>query len=334
MLSIIIVNYKTPLLVIDCINSIVNQTTETAFEIIVVDNASGDDSVLIIQKAFPAIMVIPMDYNAGFSRANNAGIRKSKGDFVLLLNSNTIVLDHALDKCVALFKTSDCVACGVQLLNVDGSMQVSGQWFFPGNINIALKLPYLQTFYDLFKKLAGKKDKNFGADKPPVTSVDWINGAFLMVKRDAMEKAGLMDEDFFLYAEESEWCSRIGKHGKLCLFNDVKVTHLQGESVKTAFNDTDKGYYNIYDKKGLQFLVSEFLHVRKHHGIIWLLFNYAVYLFYIPFFLLFLILDKIFRVNKAMYTWKLFRGFVNNVFSCIPYIVKMVKGKPFFYKIL
>jgi len=280
MLSIIIVNYKTPLLVIDCINSIKKQTCNIEYEIIVVDNFSCDNSVPAIKNAFEDVEVITIDYNAGFSRANNEGIRRSKGDIILLLNSDTVIVAEALDKCVASFIATDYVACGVQLLNADNSLQVSGQWFFPGNINIALKLPYLQTGYNLLKHLTGKKDKNFASDRGPVTEVDWINGAFLMVKTVVLDKAGLMDEDFFLYAEEAEWCSRLGKYGKMCLFNHAKVIHLQGESVKNAFETVEKGYYNIYDKKGFQFLISQFLHIRKQNGIGWLLFNYAIYFIY------------------------------------------------------
>jgi GT2 family glycosyltransferase len=93
-----------------------------------------------------------------------------------------------------------------------------------------------------------------------VEEVDWISGAFLMVKREGVEKAGFMDEDFFLYAEEVEWCSRLRKAGLLCLFGNLNMVHLEGTTINKSQNLEEKGYYNLYDKKGLQLMVSN--HVR------------------------------------------------------------------------
>jgi GT2 family glycosyltransferase len=104
-------------------------------EIIIADNASGDNSRDMILTAYPQAHWIQMDYNAGFARANNEGIRQSHGEIVLLLNSDTIIEDHAIEKCYELFAPSEFVACGVQLLNSDRTPQISGNFFMKGGLN-------------------------------------------------------------------------------------------------------------------------------------------------------------------------------------------------------
>src|SRR5579862_7635669 len=120
-LSIIIVNYKTPGLVTDCIETIYRETTGISYEVIVVDNASGDDSRQRIMGAFPDVRWIQMEYNAGFARANNMAIRQSSGASVLLLNSDTLIEDGAVEGCYRALAASPYVAAGVQLLNPDRS---------------------------------------------------------------------------------------------------------------------------------------------------------------------------------------------------------------------
>lgn len=113
-LSIIIVNYKSSRLILDCISTIVAETTNISYEVIVVDNASGDDSEQQLKTAYPFVQFLQMGYNAGFSRANNAGLRVAQGEQLLLLNPDTLILDKALDRCVQRFAQSNLIACGVQ----------------------------------------------------------------------------------------------------------------------------------------------------------------------------------------------------------------------------
>ena len=99
-----------------------------------------------------------------------------------------------------------------------------------------------------------------------------------MVKKEVIAKVGLMDEDFFLYAEEVEWCSRLKGIGKLCIFGYLHIVHLEGGSINTEHRIEEKGYYNLSDKKGLQLMVSNHLRVRKQYGVSWFLFlllNYS-----------------------------------------------------------
>jgi len=332
-LSIIIVNYKTPGLVIDCLRTVYEQGGGLDFEVIVIDNASGDDSRERILRAFPDVRWSDMGYNAGFARANNAGIRMSQGDTVLLLNSDTLVEGGAITRCYELFAASSYVACGVQLLNADRTPQISGNFFMKGGLNYLLPLPYLGAVI----KRAGEL---FKVDKPNVpeadalVQVDWINGAFLMVKKVAIEKAGLMDEDFFLYAEEAEWCGRLRKLGKLCIYGQLHVIHLQGASANETFGSEGKGYYNLYDRKGLQIMLSTFVRIRKQFGSGWFLVLLAFYLLEVPVFLAGVLLSRLFRGRRSRYTFNQFRQYCKNFMTVMGKTIIILRNKPYFYKVL
>jgi GT2 family glycosyltransferase len=332
-LSIIIVNYKTPGLAIDCIRSLFAYIKSIAVEIIVVDNDSGDDSHQLISNEFKNIKWIPMSYNSGFARANNEGIRNALGDVVLLLNSDALAIDNSIEKTYQDFIVSDYVACGLQLLNADGTPQISGNFFMKGGLNHLLPLPYLGNFLRWIAGLFNVK-KPHVPDAKDTVEVDWINGAFLMVKRTAFEKAGIMDEDFFLYAEEAEWCSRLGKQGKLCIFGEHHIIHLQGVSANEAFGSVGQGYMNLFDRKGLQIILSNILRIRKQYGVFWFLFHLSVFLFDIPVFFLGLLISKMFSPRSSKYSWWQFRGYFNNMMSLIRFSKKILSNKPYFYKVL
>src|SRR4051794_11903384 len=240
------------------------------FEWIIADNQSNDSSKEQITSKFPFVKWIQMNYNAGFARANNEGIRQSKGEVVLLLNPDTIILNDSINQCYQRFIQSSYVACSVQLFNADKTAQITGNFFMKGGLNHLLPLPYLGSLLRRIAFSVRVKKTNL-AKASSEEKVDWINGAFLMVKKSAIEKAGMLDEDFFLYSEEIEWCSRLTKAGELCVYGDLKIIHLQGETINSATNTSDKGYFNLYDKKGLQLMVSNHVRIRKQFGIAWFL---------------------------------------------------------------
>jgi hypothetical protein len=332
-LSVIIVNYKSAALLLDCIRSIVQQTTALTYEIIVVDNHSQDNSEQVITQAFPQVRWLPLDNNAGFARANNAGMRIAVGDMLLLLNPDTIVLDHALDACVQRFRTADYAACGVQLLNPDSSPQITGNYFMKGGLNHLLPLPYwgglLRTLgYALNSKVPNVRE----AQAEQV--VDWINGAFLMVKRTTIQQAGMMDEDFFLYAEETEWCSRIRKTGKLVVYGDLHVVHLQGETANATFATSGKGYYDLYSRKGLQLMVSNHLRVRKQYGTGWFLILLLNYTFAVPVFFTCSFFDNLFRGRNPFRSWPQAGQLAANVWKLWLLTPTIIRNEPYFYKVL
>jgi GT2 family glycosyltransferase len=332
-LSIIIVNYKTPGLLTDCLHTVYAQTTGLAMEVIVVDNASGDNSREIVTTAFPQVKWIQLSYNAGFARGNNEGIRQATGDAVLLLNSDTLNVNNAIENCYRQFMDSDYAACGVQLLYGDGSPQISGNYFMTGGINYLLMLPYLGGFIKRLGELVKVKKPNVPDSNAPV-EVDWVNGAFLMVKRTTIEKAGLLDEDFFLYAEEAEWCSRLRKVGKLCIFGQYKLIHLLGETANETFGSSGKGYNNMYDRKGLQIMLSNMVRIRKQFGAGWYLFQMAGYTFNIPVFFICGFFDNLFHLRNPFGAFPWAARFTRNVFRLWRYIPVILSNKPYFYKVL
>ena len=318
----------------DCVESIYRQASQYSFEIIIVDNDSKDDCEEKVMAAFPATRWLQTGYNAGFARANNAGIRIANGEYVLILNADTIITDGAIDKSLTLIKqATDAVGCGVQLLNTDGSNQISGAHFVTGGLNTLLPLPYLG-------KLIRYLGYRFKSAIPSVQTindtieVDWIVGAYILVKKETLQKAGLMDEDFFMYAEEIEWCSRLRKQGKLYLFARPKVIHIGGgtssDYYTTAENENSK---NLWNKKGRQIIVSNMLRIRKQFGAGWFLIIAGTYLFEIPIFFICLLLHKIFTVNKATYTFKNWIDYVKNMGVLLRYFFKICFNQPHFYKV-
>lgn len=332
-LSIIIINYKSSQHVLNCLESVYKETTKHSFEVIVVDNASGDDSEVKICTAFPQVIWLQTGYNAGFARANNVGIRKARGRYILLLNADTIVLDNALDVTIDILEQTDAVGCGVQLLNPDGSHQISGAHFVTGGLNLLLPLPYLGRFVRYW----GYK---FKTRVPSITTipdkveVDWIIGAFIMVYRDVIEQAGLLDADFFMYAEEIEWCARLRKQGKLYLFSAPKVIHLGGGTSSDYYATTEnENSKNLWNKKARQIIVSQMLRIRKQYGLIWFMILFAFYILEIPVFIICLLIEKVFKGSRSRYSWNNVSGYMANMGVLLKFFSKIVGNKPFFYKV-
>jgi len=332
-LTIIIVNYKSAELILDCLRSVYQNTEKIALEIIVVDNDSGDFSKEKILSEFKEVKWIEMNYNSGFARANNEGLRQSKSDVILLLNSDTQIIDNAVEECYRSFVSSEFIACGAQLLNGDLTPQISGNYFMKGGLNYLLPLPYFGRFIKWLGNLFNAKKPNV-PDSNSTVEVDWINGAFLMVKKNAIEKAGLLDEDFFLYAEEAEWCSRLKKVGRLCIFGEFKVVHLQGETAATTFDSQDKAYSNLFDRKGLQIMLSNLVRIRKQFGAGWFLAILFFYVIDIPIFFIGLIFSKIFSGKKSKYSFVQFNGYCKNISALLKMMRVIIRNKPHFYKVL
>ena len=330
-LSIIIVNYRSTRLVLDCLGHLYRDDTARDFEVIIVDNSPGDGGRQSVLAAFPRIRWIEMPDNGGFARGNNEGIRRSNGDAVLLLNGDTLPDAHTIDECYRRLMTSTYIASGVQLLNPDGSPQISGMYAMKGGLNYLLPLPFLGSLIKALGGLAGVKKPHVadtGTGKTAAAiDVDWINGAFLMVKKSAIDKAGLLDEDFFLYAEEAEWCSRLRKTGSLCIYGDLTMIHLQGEVANQEFGSQGKGYYNFYDRKGLQIMLSNFVRIRKQFGVFWFLVQLLFYLADIPVFAMGLLFSK-------RYSFAQWRQYCKNIGFIVRLSPVILRNKPYFYKVL
>jgi GT2 family glycosyltransferase len=202
-----------------------------------------------------------------------------------------------------------------------------------GGLNHLLPLPYWGT---ILKRSASLfiKEKPAIIQAADYTEVDWISGAFLMVKKEVIQKAGMLDPEFFLYAEEVEWCSRLGKFGKMAIFGKHTIVHLIGQSIQEASNANDNSYTNLTDKKGLQLMVSNHLRIRKQYGIFWFLFQLLNYTWTVPFYLIIGMADAIGHGKNPLSILRPWWGFTKNIVELWIITPIMLTRKSHFYKYL
>jgi len=331
-LSIIIVNYKSCDYICDCLASAdTSILSNSQIEWIVVDNDSKDNSKDKITSLYPFVQWVEMGYNAGFARANNAGIHVAKGDVVLLLNPDTLLIEGVIEKCLDRFVHSNHIACGVQLVHKDLRPQFSGSNFMKGGINHLLPLPYWGSFLKAAANLTNtKKPSVLTADNEQI--IDWVSGAFLMVKKEAIAKAGMMDEDFFLYGEEVEWCSRLRKLGTICIYGDLQIIHLIGATIQDATNANDNSYENLYDAKGFQLIVSNHLRIRKQYGVGWFLIQLLNYTWSVPFAMVVSVVFHFVRFKSPLSELSNIMKLAKNVLGVWKLAPTIIAGKPHFYK--
>lgn len=239
--SIIVVNWNTRTLLAGCLGSIAQSNDDLDVEVFVVDNGSTDGSREMVRQEFPDVNLITSTENLGFARANNRAIRVSHGRYALLLNSDTVVQPGALQAMVHFAdQHPEAGVIGCRLLNADGSLQ-----------------PSWAQFPTLWSELIGR---NFRKRRPVIEDlayrVDWVGGACLLARRKAIEMVGLLDEDFFMYSEEADWCFRMAKRGwAVYYFSGAEVIHFGGGSSRRAG-----------DEMLVQLYRSKLLFFRKHYG--------------------------------------------------------------------
>ena len=252
--SIIIVNWNTKELLRNCLKSVFEQTVNVDYEVIVVDNASTDGSSEMLQNDFPQVILIENDENRGFAAANNQAIAVAKGRYVLLLNSDTIVLDKAIEKTIFFAnENQEAGAVGCRVLNPDGSLQMTC-FMFPSILNMILSSTYLYKIFSK-NKFFGREQMTWW-DRNDVREVDVITGCFMLVRREAIEQTGNLDESFFVYGEETDWCYRLKKNGWKVMFTPVgQIIHFGGQSTR-----------QIRVEMILQLRGSILLFIRKHKG--------------------------------------------------------------------
>jgi GT2 family glycosyltransferase len=230
-LSIIIVNWNAQDLLAKCLHCVEATVKNVSYETIVIDNNSTDGSQEMIRRDFPNVTLIANTENAGFARANNQGMEISQGRYTLLLNSDAFVKDETIDRMVAFMdEHPEAGMSGCQLLYEDSRLQPSCYSF-----------PSLTTeFYTALQldKLFAK-NREFGKylmsywDFNDVREVDAIMGAFMLVRKMAVDQVGMMDDSYFMYSEEMDWCFRFKKRGWKTLYNPyVQTVHLWGGSSK------------------------------------------------------------------------------------------------------
>lgn len=254
-LAVIIISFNTREITLRCLRTLLEalqSTPAVAAEVWVVDNASHDGSVAAIESEFPDVHVIANTENHGFGKANNQAMKCSQAEYFLLLNSDAFIIGDAIGVLLSYLQTHpEAAIVGPQLLNADGTLQPSC-WKFPSpsrvwleNLGLASLFPHTSSLGDYFK---WKHDS--------VRDVDFVSGACFLVRREDYEKTRGFDEDFVLYAEETDWQKRLTKSGRKIAFTPLaQVTHLGGAS----------GGGNPITRR--KFFDGLDIYTRKHHGI-------------------------------------------------------------------
>lgn len=245
-LSIIIVNFNTKKLLKDCVDSVVKNTKNIDYEIIVVDNASTDGSfemVAELARKFRIIKLVRNRKNLGFARANNRGLKIARGRYILLLNSDTIIKDNVLGEITSWMDTHPKVGVATcALRNTDGSLQGTGG-YFPNLFRVFAWMFFLEDmpvidrlirpFHPMHPNSPFYKGEVF-FKKPHER--DWVTGAFFLIRRKVVEEVGLIDEDYFMYVEEVDYCWRVKKAGwQVWFLPQWSVVHLGGASSAKEF---------------------------------------------------------------------------------------------------
>lgn len=210
--SVVIVNWKTPRLLTNCLQSVFADPSSHDFEIFVVDNASGDGSVEMISERFPAVRVMANSQNVGFPKACNQAISQAKGRYILLLNPDTLVVGDAISKLANFMDgKSDCGAAGPKVLNPDGSLQLACRRSFPDPLAALFRVTYLSRLFPRHPLFA-KYNLTY-EDPDQVLEVDGVSGSAMMVRGSAVDVVGMLDDEWFMYGEELDWCWRIKQAG-------------------------------------------------------------------------------------------------------------------------
>lgn len=269
-LSVIIVNWNVCDLLRRCLSSIEANCGALSLEVIVVDNASGDSSVHMVESEFPQVQLIASRENLGYTGGNNLGAKEARGRYLLILNPDTEIVGDALERMVAYLDEHPAVgALGPQLLYPDGSVQPS-RYRFPRPV----------TAFWMNTVLSRRVPNNrFGqayrmADHPDdeIQSVDWVTGAAIVIRRKVWQEVGPLDDEFFMYFEEVDWCRRCRDAGwEIHYLPTVRIVHHHGKSSEQAATAPA-----IREQR------SKILYFRKHFGEGWanaihlfLLMNYA-----------------------------------------------------------
>ena len=251
-ISVSLVHHDGLSMLRNCLQSLAANPPRVPYEIIIVDNVSTDGARAMLSAEFPAVRVLCNETRQGFGENQNTGLRASRGKYLFLLNDDTLLSPGAIDRlCDFLDRNPKTGVVGPRLLNSDGSLQMSC-YKFPSplrcvweNTLLTASLPNSSVFGD-YRGWAHDSERN----------VDFVSGAALLVRREAIEQAGWFDPLFFMYAEETDWQKRIRRGGwDVSFCPDAVITHLGGQSSE-----------GIKDRQLCEFHRSQVKFIRKHYG--------------------------------------------------------------------
>ena len=253
-LSVIIVNYNVKHYLEQCLESVRRASEGLPVEVFVVDNLSTDGSIPYLRARFPEVNFIENKENVGFARANNQAIRLSKGKYVLLLNPDTIVTEHTFTDFITFMDAHpEAGAAGAYMLRTDGTFAPESRRGLPTPFVAFCKMSGLASLWP--------KSRVFGRyymrylDENETNEIEVISGAFMWLRREALDKAGLLDEDFFMYGEDIDLSYRIVKSGYKNYFLPSRMLHYKGESTEKS---SYRYVYTFYQAMRLFF--------RKHYA--------------------------------------------------------------------
>ncbi len=254
-LSIVIVNYNVRYFLEQCLLSVEKALCGISGEVYVVDNNSSDDSMCVLKKKFPWVNYIENKENYGFSRANNQALSVARGEYVLLLNPDTIIGETTLSDCISFMdKTPDAGMCGVRMLKVDGGFAPESRRGVPTPFTAFSKMVGLSQLFPK-SRLFGKYYMQY-LDAEQVNEIEIISGAFMFIRKSALDKVGLLDETFFMYGEDIDISYRMLKAGYKNYYLPTSILHYKGESTKKS----SFAYVNVFHRAMIIFFRKHFSH--------------------------------------------------------------------------
>ncbi len=253
-ISVIIVNYNVREFLNNALISLFKSLEGYSSEVFVVDNASDDGSVELVQKNFPQVKLIANATNVGFAKANNQALALSTGRYLLLLNPDTLIQEDTFDKLIEFFESHpDAGMAGCKILNPDGTLQLPCRRSFPTPWTAFTKTFGLSSLFPK-SKLFARYNLTY-LDPDATYEVDAVSGSFMMITREVYDRIGGLDETFFMYGEDLDWCFRVQQSSlKVYYVPTTSIIHYKGESTKRSNIDELNVFYNAMR-----------LFVRKHH---------------------------------------------------------------------
>jgi GT2 family glycosyltransferase len=260
--SIVIVSWNTRDILRDCLQSIIRETRRP-YEVIVVDNTSSDGSAAMIEAKYPQVVLIANNENVGFAAAVNQGIKVATGRYLLILNPDTVILEHAIDKMIGWCDDHPDVGCaGCQVLATDGSIQPSC-FSDPNPLNLFMVETGLHRLLPRYHT-----HEYVGWDRRSEKDVDVVAGMFMIIPRGVLDKVGLMDESYFIYVEEADLCRRIRQTGLRCVFTPIaQVIHHGGRSTR-----------QLQRLMHVRMQKSTLIYMKKYYGMAGFVWGKAVYI--------------------------------------------------------
>lgn len=254
-LSVVIVNYNVRYYLEQCLLSVEKALCGVNGEVFVVDNASTDDSMTYLKSRFPWVRYIENQENLGFSKANNQAIVQTRGEYVLLLNPDTIVGEHSLRECIDFMDGHPQAGmCGVGMLKVDGSFAPESRRGIPTPFVAFCKMSGLSALFPK-SRLFGRYYMQY-LNKQSINPIEIVSGAFMFIRKEAIDKVGLLDETFFMYGEDIDLSYRVLKAGYQNYYIPTNILHYKGESTK---KDSIR-YVNAFHKAMVIFFKKHFTH--------------------------------------------------------------------------